>query len=73
MEVEQLSSEQLAKKHYDGLFETLKETGLEETFCAQYADLLQKHEIDVSILKSSLLNHELLKEIGIEKMGHRLK
>jgi len=54
------------------MVELLRKVGIEEDAEA-YSKILQEHEVDDSILKSNILNHELLKEIGISKLGHRLK
>lgn len=55
------------------MFNCLLNSGFDEETSKKYAALLIEHEIDESILKSRLLNHDLLKELGISVLGHRLK
>ncbi|PRP85128.1 hypothetical protein PROFUN_07199 [Planoprotostelium fungivorum] len=56
-----------------GVIETLRPLGFLAEETETYASAMATHEIDSSILTSKLLNHDLLKEIGIKKMGHRVK
>jgi hypothetical protein len=55
------------------IIKALTEATIPEDAAKNYAKIFLEHEIDESILKSTLLTHELLQEIGISSLGHRLK
>eukprot|EP01117_Protostelium_nocturnum_P003851 TRINITY_DN1511_c0_g1_i2.p1 TRINITY_DN1511_c0_g1~~TRINITY_DN1511_c0_g1_i2.p1 ORF type:complete len:611 (+),score=264.07 TRINITY_DN1511_c0_g1_i2:96-1928(+) len=61
------------EKTKKGIYDLLKTLQLEEKELDEFSTALATHEIDASILSSKLLNHDLLKEVGIKKLGHRLK
>jgi hypothetical protein len=57
----------------DKMLQMLLEAGIPREDAVAYVNLFITHEVDESILSSTLLNQGHLKDLGITKMGHIIK